>query len=82
MAKPKHIPPPPSSFELLGLRIQKIISSPFAQKRETVVIFKMPDECDEDWKQLLGDIAETENVTVRREGDFTVRVSWYLPANI
>lgn len=82
MAKQKYKPTPPSSFELLGLRIQKIISSPSAQKRKTAVICKGPDECGEDWKQLLGEIADTENVTVRREGDFTVRVSWYLPANI
>jgi hypothetical protein len=82
MAKPKYQPTPPNSFELLGLRIQKIISSPAAQKRKTVVICKAADECAEDWKQLLGEIADTEHVTVRREDDCTVRVSWDLPANI
>ena len=82
MAKPKSKPTPPNSFELLGLRIQKIISSPAAQKRKTAVICKETDECAEDWKQLLGEIADTEHVIVRREDDWAVRVSWDLPANI
>ena len=82
MAKPKNSPRPPNSFELLGLRIQKIITSPAAQKRKTAVICKGADECVEDWKQLLGEIAETEHVTVCRGDDWTVRVSWDFPANI
>jgi len=82
MAKPKNKPTPPTSFELLGFRIQKIISSPAAQKRKTTVICKEADECAEDWKQLVSEIADTEHVTVHREDDWVVRVSWDLPANI
>ncbi len=82
MAKPQNKLTPPNSFELLGLRVQKIISSPSAQKRKTAVICKTSDECPEDWKRLLEDIADTENVTLSREKDDAVRVSWSLPANI
>ncbi|WP_095148146.1 DUF1654 domain-containing protein [Pseudomonas sp. Irchel s3a18] len=82
MAKPPIKPRLPDSFELLGLRIQKIISAPSAQKRKTVVIRKTSDECPQDWKRLLEDIADTEDVTLSPEEDGAVRVSWRLPANI
>ncbi|MBF6039452.1 DUF1654 domain-containing protein [Pseudomonas sp. P154a] len=82
MATPKNKPTPPNSFDLLGLRIQKIISSPAAQKRKMAVIRRGADECQEDWKRLLDDIADTEHVIVSREEDGAARVSWSLPANI
>jgi len=82
MAKPKNKPTPPNSFELLGFRIQKIISAPAAQKRKTAVICRETDECLKDWKRLLEEIAETEHVLVHREDDYTARISWDLPANI
>ena len=82
MATPSKKPTLPGSFELLGLRIQKIISAPSAQKRKTAVIRKTSDEYPQDWKRLLEDIANTENVTLSPEEDGAVRVSWRLPANI
>jgi hypothetical protein len=82
MAKPQNKPTPPNSFELLGLRVQKIISSPSAQKRKMAVIRMGADECLEDWKRLLYEIADTEHVTLNREEDGAARVSWHLPANI
>ncbi|MBV7552048.1 MULTISPECIES: DUF1654 domain-containing protein [Pseudomonas] len=82
MAKPQNKPTLPDSFELLGLRIQKIISAPTAQKRKTAVIRKTSDECPQDWKRLLEDIADTEDVTLSPEEDDAIRVSWRLPANI
>lgn len=82
MAKPQNKPTLPDSFELLGLRIQKIISAPTAQKRKTAVIRKTSDECPRDWKRLLEDIADTEDVTLSPQEDGAIRVSWRLPANI
>jgi len=82
MAKPQNKPTLPDSFELLGLRIQKIISAPTAQKRKTAVIRKTSAECPQDWKRLLEDIADTEDVTLSPEEDDAIRVSWRLPANI
>lgn len=82
MKKPQHKPAPLSSFDRLSLRIQKIISSPSAQKLKSAIISKSQDECPEDWSRLLDDISETENVTMTRENDGAVRVTWSLPANI
>jgi Ribonuclease G/E len=82
MAKPKNKLTPPNSFELLGFRIQKIISAPAAQKRKMAVICREANECLKDWKRLLEEIAETEHVLVHREDDCTARISWDLPANI
>ncbi len=82
MVKPQNKSTPPNSFDLLGLRIQKIISSPAAQKRKTAVIRRGAEECQEDWKRLLNDLADTEHVTLSREEDGAARVSWSLPANI
>jgi hypothetical protein len=76
MAKLQNKSSPPNSFERLGLRVQKIISSPSAQKRKMAVICKTSDERPEDWKRLLEDIANTENVTLSQTEDGAVRVSW------
>jgi hypothetical protein len=46
------------------------------------IIRRGADECQEDWRRLLDDIADTEHVILRREEDGTARVSWSLPANI
>ena len=82
MAKPKNKPSPPNSFELLELRIQKIICSPTAQKRKAAVICRISDECPDDWKRLLQEITDTEYVTVSHQDDGSARISWDLPANI
>ena len=82
MAKPQIKPTLPSSFELLSLRIQKILSGPSVQKRMSVVIRRTTDECPKDWTQLLEDIATTEYVTLNPENEDGVRISWRLPANI
>ncbi|MBT9529315.1 MAG: DUF1654 domain-containing protein, partial [Pseudomonas sp.] len=46
----------PSSYELLAQRVQKIINSPNAQKAKAALISKHPDDSDDDWAQLLGEI--------------------------
>ncbi|WP_085725737.1 DUF1654 domain-containing protein [Pseudomonas sp. R37(2017)] len=82
MPRPQNKPTLPDSFELLCLRIHKIIRTPSAQKRKTAVIRKNADECPQDWKRLLEDIADTEDVTLSPEEGDAVRVSWRLLANI
>jgi hypothetical protein len=66
----------PSSYELLATRIQKIINSTNAQKAKAALIFKAPDESEEDWAQLLGEIAETDNVTLAHRDDRGVQLFW------
>ena len=44
---------PPGSYERMGLRVQKIINSPNAQKAKAALIFRLPDEPVDEWERLL-----------------------------
>lgn len=69
----------PSPYELLAQRVQKIINSPNAQKAKAALISKHADESDEDWAQLLGEIAENDNVTLAHRDDGAVQLFWQPP---
>lgn len=77
-AKPA-VAKPPNSYELLATRIQKTINSTSAQKAKTAMIFKATDEAEEDWAQLLGEIAEIDNVTLAHRDDGGVHIFWVVP---
>lgn len=79
MAKAKKEPTPPTSFDLLGMRVQKIINSTGAQTAKRAVIYKAPDELQDDWEQLLEAIDEADNVTVAHQDDGGVQVFWVVP---
>ncbi|MNF50728.1 hypothetical protein D3C85_393620 [compost metagenome] len=80
MAKGKpSIPKPPSSYELLAARIQKIINSTSAQKAKAALLQRLPDESPDDWAQILGEIAETDNVTLAHRDDGAVQLFWVVP---
>lgn len=70
----------PSPYELLAVRIQKIINGQSAQKAKAALLFKLPEEADDDWAQLLGEIAETDNVTLAHRDDGGVHLFWVVPA--
>ncbi|GAB7529063.1 DUF1654 domain-containing protein [Pseudomonas sp. 3A(2025)] len=70
---------PPSSYERLGLRIQKIINAPAAQKARSALLMRQPDELEDDWSQLLEEIAENDNVTLAWRDDGGVQVFWTIP---
>ena len=69
----------PSPYELLAQRVQKIINSPNAQKAKAALISKHADDSDEDWAQLLGEIAENDNVTLAHRDDGAVQLFWQPP---
>ncbi|GFM49123.1 hypothetical protein PSCICL_42740 [Pseudomonas cichorii] len=69
----------PGSYERLGIRVQKIINSPTAQKARAALIFRQPDEPEDDWAQLLEEIAENDNVTLAWRDDGGVQIFWTLP---
>ncbi|MCV4344301.1 DUF1654 domain-containing protein [Pseudomonas capsici] len=69
----------PGSYERLGIRVQKIINSPTAQKAKATLIFRQPDEPEDDWAQLLEEIAENDNVTLAWRDDGGVQIFWTLP---
>ncbi|MGE7959531.1 DUF1654 domain-containing protein [Pseudomonas sp. NPDC089530] len=70
---------PPSSYERLGLRVQKIINSPHAQKAKAALIFRHPDEAIDEWERLLEEIAENDNVTLAYRDDGGVQIFWVVP---
>jgi hypothetical protein len=69
----------PGHYERLGIRIQKIINSPTAQKSRSALIFRLADELEDDWGQLLEEIAENDNVTLAWRDDGGVQLFWTVP---
>ena len=70
---------PPGTYERLGLRVQKIINSPNAQKAKAALIFRLPDEPVDEWERLLEEIAENDNVTLAYRDDGGVQIFWVVP---
>jgi hypothetical protein len=72
-------PSAPSSYERLGIRVQKVINSPTAQKARAALIYRLTDEVEDDWNQLLEEIAENDNVTLAYRDDGGVQIFWTVP---
>lgn len=71
--------PAPGPYERMGIRIQKIINSPTAQKSRSALIFRLTHELEDDWNQLLEEIAENDNVTLAYRDDGGVQIFWTVP---
>lgn len=69
----------PSSYERLGARVQKIINSPTAQKSRTALLMRQADDVEDEWNQILGEIAENDNVTLAYRDDGGVQIFWTVP---
>jgi hypothetical protein len=69
----------PSSYELLGIRIQRSINSPKAQASKSAILERSPNDSPEDWDRLLEEIAENENVTIAHRDDGHVQLFWTVP---
>ncbi|WP_407310423.1 DUF1654 domain-containing protein [Pseudomonas sp. nanlin1] len=69
----------PSSYELMGVRIQKIINSTQAQKAKSALLFKLEQESSADWEQMLEEIGENDNVTLALRDDGGVQLFWVVP---
>lgn len=69
----------PSSYEQLGVRIQKIINSPTAQRSRTALLLRLESESVDDWETLLEEIAENDNVTLAYRDDGGVQIFWTVP---
>lgn len=67
------------TYERMGLRVQKIINSPSAQKAKAALIFRLPDEPVDEWEQLLEEIDENDNVTLAYRDDGGVQIFWVVP---
>ena len=69
----------PDTYERLGMRVQKIINSPTAQKAKAALIFRLPDESVDEWERLLEEIDENDNVTLAHRDDGGVQIFWVVP---
>jgi hypothetical protein len=77
MAKAKSIPPAaPTTYALLGMRLQAVINSPQAQKNRSALLERLPSDRPEDWDQLLNEISENENVTIAQRDDGNIQIFW------
>ncbi|MDN6861865.1 MULTISPECIES: DUF1654 domain-containing protein [Pseudomonas] len=73
------LPTAPDAYERLAVRVQKIINSTQAQKSKAALIFRLPDEPEEQWQRLLEEIAENDNVTLAYRDDGGVQIFWVVP---
>ncbi|VVP09351.1 hypothetical protein PS838_03251 [Pseudomonas fluorescens] len=69
----------PDTYARMGLRVQKIINSPTAQKAKAALIHRLPDEPVDEWEQLLEEIDENDNVTLAYRDDGGVQIFWVVP---
>ena len=67
------------AYTRLAVRVQKIINSTNAQKAKAALIFRLPDEPEEEWGRLLEEIAENDNVTLAYRDDGGVQIFWVVP---
>ena len=49
------------------------------QKAKAALIFRLPDELEDEWSQLLEEIAENDNVTLAYRDDGGVQIFWTVP---
>lgn len=67
------------TYELMRLRIQKIVNSHTAQKTRCAIVSKGVNELDEDWSQLLSDLEETDGVKVALTEAGAAKITWQSP---
>ncbi|NMZ33817.1 DUF1654 domain-containing protein [Pseudomonas proteolytica] len=80
VAKPSaSTPTPPDAYQRLAIRVQKIINSTNAQKNKAALIFRLPEEPEDEWARLLEEIAENDNVTLAYRDDGGVQIFWVVP---
>lgn len=72
-------PTQPDAYARLAVRVQKIINSTNAQKAKAALIFRLPDEPEDEWARLLEEIAENDNVTLAYRDDGGVQIFWVVP---
>ncbi len=70
-----------NSYERMALRVQKIINAPPAQRTRSALLFKQPDESPEDWRRLLDEIAENDNVTLAWRDDGGIQLFWVVQSD-
>lgn len=80
MAKQKpQTPKEPTSYELLGMRVQRAINTPKAQTSKSVLLEPSANDDPADWDRILDEIAENDNVTIAYRDDGLIQLLWTVP---
>ena len=69
-------PVSPTSYELVGRRIQRVVADPGVQKTQAVTVSRRDDETPDAWARVLDDLEATDGVEVDRLPDGSVRIGW------
>ena len=69
----------PDSYELLGMRLQRAINSPAAQRTKSVLLERMADDRADDWDRIMEELGDTDNLTLAHRDDGHVQVFWTVP---
>lgn len=81
MAKSQKQPKPAarqemSGVERLGLRVSSMINHPVAQAQRWVKIHRLDTDGDREWEEVLGVIADTDELELTLNDDGSVTVRW------
>ncbi|RMM38368.1 hypothetical protein ALQ80_02576 [Pseudomonas coronafaciens pv. oryzae] len=70
------VPGTSRAYEMIGRRIQRLVSAPDVQKIQWVIVTRRDDEPQESWERVLQEIEETAGIQVDRQADGSVRIGW------
>ena len=65
-----------SGIERLSLRVSEMINNPISQLRRWVTIHRLDTDGDREWEEVLGVIAETDELDLTFNDDGGVTVRW------
>lgn len=65
-----------SGMERLALRVSSMINHPVAQAQRWVTIHRLDTDGDREWEEVLGVIAETDELELALNDDGSVTVRW------
>jgi hypothetical protein len=72
-------PKVPTSYELLGMRVQRAVNTPKAQTSKSVLLERSANEDPADWDRILDEISENDNVTIAHRDDGLIQLFWTIP---
>ncbi|MFA7943053.1 DUF1654 domain-containing protein [Pseudomonas brenneri] len=65
-----------SGVERLGLRVSSMINHPIAQERRWATIHRLDNDGDREWEEVMGVIADTDELELTLNDDGSVTVRW------
>ena len=71
-----------SGMERLGLRVSSMINHPVAQAQRWVTIHRLDTDGDREWEEMLGVIADTDELELTLNDDGSVTVRWEQEADM